>query len=134
MITNSESSAVAADLRAIRKWCSFHSQAPPSSAVAYIDANRELLLCLIDRASVIPSSERRLLLSRHRELDDAATLDDFSVARQAVDQAHQVIAGNKLAEFLDDDVNMILRPIEYAKYVTSEDCPQLTLSPLRLPS
>jgi hypothetical protein len=102
--------------------------------VAYIDANRELLLCLIDRASVIPSSERRLLLSRHRELDDAATLDDFSVARQAVDQAHQVIAGNKLAEFLDDDVNMILRPIEYAKYVTSEDCPQLTLSPLRLPS
>jgi hypothetical protein len=28
MITNSEPSVVATDLRAIRKWCSDHSQAP----------------------------------------------------------------------------------------------------------
>jgi hypothetical protein len=28
---------------------------------------------------------------------------------------------------------MILRPIEYAKHITSEDCPQITLSPVRLP-
>jgi len=133
MITNSKSSAAAADLLAIRKWCTHHSQAPPSSAVAYVDANRELLLCLIDHVNAIPSSERRLLRSQHRELDESAISDDFSIARQAVDQAHEVIAGNKLAEFLDDDVNMILRPIEYAKHITSEDCPQITLSPVRLP-
>jgi hypothetical protein len=100
--------------------------------VAYVDANRELLLCLIDQVSAIPSSQRRLLRSQHSELDESAISDDFSIARQAVEQAHEVIAGNKLAEFLDDDVN-ILRPIEYAKYPTSEDCPQLILSPVRLP-
>ena len=133
MITNSESSAVATDLRAIRRWCNDHSQAPPSSAVAYVNANRELLLCLIDQVSAIPNSERRLLLSRHRELDEAVISDDFYVSRQAVQQAHEVFAGNKVVEFTDDDVNMILRPIEYAKYLTSEDCPQLTLSPVRLP-
>lgn len=102
--------------------------------MAYVDANRELLLCLIDQASAISASERRLLQSQHRELDESAISDDFSVARQSVEQAHEVVSGNKLAEFVDDDVNMILRPIEYAKYLTPEGCPQLILSPVRLPS
>ncbi len=103
--------------------------------MAYVDANRELLLCLIDQVRAIPSSERHLLRSQHRELDEAVLLDGFfSIARQAVNNARELITSNPLAKLLDDDINMILRPIEYAKYLTSEDCPQkLTFSPVQLP-
>ena len=127
--------AAISDMRAIDKWCYAHPYAPPPpSAVAYVAANKDLLLCLIDHVALMSRSDRAVLQSKHRELDEnVLSAEFFSIPRDAVDTAHQVASGNQLTELTDDDVHMIVRTVLYAQYSTP-DCPHpLVLSPVRLP-
>ena len=137
MTTNSKAATILKDLWAIRTWSNNHNnQPPPPPAVAYVDANSKLLDCLIDLVSKTPHADRRLLWSQHRELDESVTSStyDFSISHTSVETARQVIAGNGLAKFSDDDVNMIIRSVEYTKYLDSEDCDDpIVRSPIQLP-
>lgn len=126
-------SAILADLWKIRNWCGNHpSQKLPPSAVAYLCANQATILCLIEQLKSTSPDVRRTLHSQHRELDDGVINDNCAVAISAAKTACQVETG--LVEVTDDDVNMILRPIEYVKYLDCDSCPPVVLSPIQLPS
>jgi len=127
-------SAILADLRNLRHWCSNHpSQKMPPSAVKYLCANENTILCLIEQLKSTPIAERRALHSKYRELDENVIHDDCTVAITAAKMACKVATG--LLVVTDDDVNMILRPIEYVKYIArDESCTPVVLSPIHLPS
>jgi hypothetical protein len=127
-------SAVLSDLREMRAWCSRTHKNPPPAAVAYLVANRKLLLCLIDAVSAIPIADRRDTCRQHRELDETIIAGDLSIARSAADKASSDGVRSGLAKMNDDDINMIIRPIEYLKYFPLGECPDDTaLSPVQLP-
>jgi len=129
-------SAILADLWKIRRWCGKHpSKKPPPSAVAYIAANKDALLFFIQQLDSTSRADRSSHHSQHRELDEAVTYSDCSVARSAVGKAVMIETGNRLTELTDDDVNMIIRPIEYVKYLNCDYCPDaLDQSPIQLPN
>jgi hypothetical protein len=127
-------SAVLVDLGRIRHWCSQHPfQSPPQSAAEYIGANKDVLLFFISCLKSTSSTDRATLHSRHRDLDESVITGDCSLACSAVEEAHQSVTGNRLADVTDDDVNMILRVIEYVKYIDCDPCPhEVRHSPITL--
>jgi|SRR6266436_4641191 len=130
-------SAVLADLRAIRSWCSNHHKHPPESAVKYLATNQEVLRFFIRQLySTTTEAQRCTIHSQHRELDETAVQEDWgSLADSIVETAVQLASGNGLAKFTDSDIPVLLRPIEYVKHL--ESCPycesDLSLSPICLP-
>lgn len=131
-ITNTTAVAVAIDLRTIRHWRA-ENERVREVAILYLGENSALLRCLIDLVGALPAGGRRELWMSHRELDESSILDDFSIARVAVDTAREIMRGSNLVDISNDDVNLILRPIEFAKYIPSGACSHKLLhSPIRL--
>lgn len=125
-------SAILADLKKIKHWCSSHpTEEMPLSAVRYLCANEATILCLIERLGTTSQDDRRTLFSQHRELDEGVISADGafyrSLARKACD-----FEKYRLVVVTDDDVNMILRSIEYVKYLDCDSCPAVVLSPIEL--
>ena len=126
-------SAILADLKKIRHWCNKHpSQKMPPSAVKYLCANEATILCLIEQLKSTSPDVRRTLNSRHRELHEDTIDDNCAVAISVAKKACMVETG--LVEVTDDDVNMMLRPIEYVKYLNCDSCSPPILSPILLPN
>jgi hypothetical protein len=125
--------SILADLKKLRRWCSNHpSQKVPPSAVKYLCANETTILCLIEQLKSAPPDVLRTLHSEHRELHEGIMDDNCAVAISVAKKACMVEMG--LVEVTDDDVNMVLRPIEYVKYLDCESCPPAVLSPIQLPN
>jgi hypothetical protein len=126
-------SAILADLKKIRHWCNNHpSQKLPLSAVKYLCANEITILCLIEQLKSTSADVRRTLHSQHRELHEDTIDDNCAVAISVATKACHVEMG--LVDVTDDDVNMMLRPIEYVKYLDCDSCPAVVLSPIELPN
>lgn len=134
MYPNMTAAQVAADLHAIREWCSDNStdEIPPA-AIAYLDANHALLKCLIRQVESYAGREH--LQAQHQELDFSVVHPSFfPIAREAAIDAVRIMAGDRLSTVSDDDVHMTLRAVEYAKYLPSSECGHvMMLSPVRLP-
>lgn len=126
--------AVLADLKKIKHWCSGHpSQKVPPSAVQYLRDNENTILCLIEQLKSKSPYIRRTLYSQHRELDESIIDGNCAVAISAAKKAGMVKTG--LVEVTDDDVNMMLRSIEYVKYLNCDDpCTPAVQSPIQLPN
>lgn len=131
---NASASAIVRDLQAIRDWCSGHGGQPlPPTAVDYLNQNRFLLRCLVKKVRALPN--RAQLQGTHRELDENVISPEFfDIASEALERAKAIRAGNPLVELTDDDIHMLLRVIDYAKYLGETDCVEhpLSLSPLTL--
>ena|SRR5438309_4308514 len=133
---NSITASVLADVRSIDKWCYDHPPAPvPASGIAYVSENQDLLLCLMDGMARLSQSQLRVLQHTHPDLDQGvASPDFFSIPREAIKAACELIQGNQVATFTTDDVHMIRRAMEYALYADTDDCDyDLRLSPVQLP-
>ena len=132
---NTAASSIASDLKSIRRWCTRHPGLElPSSAVEYVAQNRKLLTCLIEHVEGRP--DRTVLRAQHPELDGSVISSDFfPIARDVVKRAVDVKSGNKLVELIDDDINMLLRVVEYGKYLGEAECfdNPLSSSPVLLP-
>lgn len=124
-------SSILTDLTRIRHWCSKHpTQEMPPAAVKYLCENQATILFLIEQ---LKSGEvRRTLYLQNRELDESVIDDDCAVAISVAKKACMVETG--LVEVTDDDVNMMLRPIEYVKYLNCDSCSPPILSPILLPN
>ncbi len=126
-------SAILADLTRIRHWCSRHpTQKMPPSAVQYLCENQATILCFIEQLTSTSGEVRRTLYLQNRELDESVIGDDCAVAISVAKTACMVETG--LVEVTDDDVNMMLRPIEYVKYLNCDSCSPPILSPILLPN
>jgi hypothetical protein len=92
------------------------------------------LTCLIEHVEGRP--DRTVLRAQHPELDGSVISSDFfPIARDVVKRAVDVKSGNKLVELIDDDINMLLRVVEYGKYLGEAECfdNPLSSSPVLLP-
>ena len=127
-------SAVLADLWTIRtKWTQDHSRNPPAAVVQYLATNQEVLRFFISKLySTTTMEERQAIQLEHRELDYSAVRDG-SLANEAVTRAVDIWSGDKLTDLTDDDINMLIRSIDYVKYLNCPPCPiALHLSPIQI--
>ncbi|MDH4263607.1 MAG: hypothetical protein OEV78_11240 [Spirochaetia bacterium] len=121
------------DLNRILSWCSNNNKNPSKSAVEYIAANEQIIKFFIGVFSKMNSEDRGALHKLHQELDENMILGDGSFAIDAVNQAIEQARGNPLAELEDDDMNMLIRPLAYARYCECDSSKyKLNLSPVKI--
>lgn len=130
--------AVLSDLWKIRGWCiNPNPRLAPASVVSYLVENNDLLRWYTHHLySTTTKPERETLLSEHRELDESIIYGDSSSYIDALLDSVRLHASG-LVEITDDDINMLIRPLEYVKYLPAPTVYHefsLSLSPIRLPT
>lgn len=130
-------SALLTDLWAIRSWCNNNSnKLPPASVVPYLAENHELLRCHIHQLyTTTTKAKRETIHSGHRELDESIISGNSGYTDALLDSV--LLHASGLIKITDDDINMLIRPLEYVKYLPFSDTCQrfsLSLSPIRLPN
>ena len=108
----------------------------PDTVVNYLFLNRNTIRKLVSAVyERLDYEQRKALLSDHCELDSSVLNDDDTIRKlvlSAVWTAERMKRGGSgYFEIDDDDVHMLMRSLEYAKYVPTDDLQlELKMSPI----
>ncbi|MGZ4232394.1 MAG: hypothetical protein ACXVVQ_13340 [Solirubrobacteraceae bacterium] len=101
---------------------------------AYLLLNRPIIERGLEAWAAAPEEELKAMLPEHRELDGSATTHSFSsIATDALRHAQQALAtstGRDLLQVTDDNLHMLDRMLEFAKYLARTDDLELQWSPV----
>jgi hypothetical protein len=127
-------SALLTDLKQVRRWCNEHRFEVPPIAADYIRRNKDAILFFMDQLDSISLSGREAIYPLHRELDISIVPYGGDYTRTVVRSACHVSRGDILGEVTEDDISMLIRSLEYVKYIKCEACPhELQVTPVFLP-
>ncbi len=90
----------------------------PEVCNTYLDANKDALQFFVQQVfSKTDETQRRALLSQHRELDASVVSNAFQpIALNVLSSAERKRKSDFLASVDEDDLHMLLRVLKYAKY------------------
>ncbi len=130
--------AALADVARIKSWCSANKiYELPHKAVDYLANNEKVLVFFISALYDGTTEQRRSAIhAANGYLDYAAIYAAFrGIAESTLHESIQQMSGNPLSLVTDDDVNMLLRVLEYVPHIDDARlCPiALSKSPLHLP-
>jgi hypothetical protein len=98
----------------------------------YLLANEKLLMQALEEWRRIPESQRIEMEKRYSELDRSATSDGFwSIVMSPLNLAKSSVEYSSIGPIFDaDNIHMLVRALEYSKYVTDTSSFKVSMHPV----